>query len=192
MGTQGPTTITPPSNHAATAGPLPHMGPAKAARGGGHAVIVLLQCSTLSCGSSHTLFNTQVSHPGAKDLLFFNMAKDGEPFSSATTNNFCRAMFLKLGALPSKDLNPHKFRHIFVGERRSSSAVTGPAEGTAALMMGHNVRMWDLYEGRWMGRQVEECLVGMQKWRGALLAKVAAQEDGQDMVIDLGSTSDDE
>lgn len=86
---------------------------------------------------------------------------------------------INLGASPSMNLNPHKLRHIFVGERRSTRAVAGPAEESAALMMGHNVRQWDLYEGKWWDRKVEECVGDMQVWRQELLKQVGERAAGE-------------
>lgn len=121
----------------------------------------------------------QAQHPHAADFMFFNLMRGGEPHDTKTLNYWFRKLLIRLGANPSYKLNPHMLRHIFVGERRSSDAVAGPRDESAALMMGHGLRQWEVYDSRWWDRQVDECVADMQAWRQALLQRAAACENAE-------------
>src|SRR5438046_2151777 len=59
-------------------------------------------------------------------------------------------------------------RHVFVGERRSNTRVEGgPTDKGAAILMGHNVLMWDrIYDRAFKGRETQNAVNAMAGWRG--------------------------
>lgn len=116
--------------------------------------------------------------------------KGGEPFNMVSLNHWFKKLLIRLGANPSYNLSPHQLRHIFVGERRSAGAVSGPCEDVAALMMGHGLKQWDIYESRWWDRRVEECVTDMVGWRQALLQQTAESDD--EVCIGLEDYSDND
>jgi hypothetical protein len=62
-------------------------------------------------------------------------------------------------------------RHVFVGERRSNTRVEGgPTDKGAAILMGHNVLMWDrIYDRAFKGRETQNAVNAMASWRSELL-----------------------
>lgn len=64
-----------------------------------------------------------------------------------------------------------RLRHIFVAERRSRTAVEGPDDAGAAMIMGHSVRQWDLtYDRNFELTQAQAAVDAMAQWRANVLA----------------------
>lgn len=128
---------------------------------------------------------------GNSHLLFFH-PWNRVAFTTNSFNPWFKKMLVSLGASQSMNLNPHKLRYIFVGERRSGQAVAGPCEPAAAMMMGHSHKQWDLYEGRYWDRTVTQCLKDMVTWRHALVAQVKVQAPNPPLATGRGGHVSDE
>lgn len=68
---------------------------------------------------------------------------------------------------------PNQLRHMFVDERCSAEAVSGPKGSGAARIMGNSVERWAIsYDRNLQKREVQAAANAMEGWREELLSLI--------------------
>jgi hypothetical protein len=137
-----------------------------------HVEVVLPKLSAEACGVGKHMFL------GNKGLPFTQAHQLQQYFKQ---DIMCARLGFRVG------LNPHALRHLFVGERRSSHAVAGPADRGVAMVMGHTLRAWDrFYDLDFMPREAQQAVNDMKAWREALRQQHMQQQEEAHRAAGLG------
>ncbi|KAL3137449.1 hypothetical protein ABBQ32_006969 [Trebouxia sp. C0010 RCD-2024] len=99
---------------------------------------------------------------------FVFMDMHGRGFvAAAVLTLYWQKWLVSRGGVP---MNPSMCRQVFVDERQSDSATSGPSHQGAAMVMGHSVKQWDKwYDMQYHPRLAQNAVDGMQSWRAAML-----------------------
>jgi hypothetical protein len=117
------------------------------------------------------------------------MDSKGRPFTSYTYSTYWKALLSRAGM--QTPFPPQKLRHIFVGERRGPDRMEGPTDKGAAMLMGHQLAMWDkVYDVHFKDRETQQAVDAMGTWRIGLLS--APLEEQQRRLEDDGFVSCEE